>query len=157
MSDTIDPDSLLHDDVLCIDHHASGQKTILVSHLHIAHVHGLDLQRIPKIDHFFNCAHLRNFIAISRCELIPHQIIQKRKTKKKKKKNGKKKQTKKNKGKTKKKGKKKEKIMKKRKKGGKRNKKREKQFKKGKKRGEKKQTKKTKEKQKKGKKQKKKK
>ena len=32
---TIDPDSLLHDDVLCFDHHASGQKYIVVSHLHI--------------------------------------------------------------------------------------------------------------------------
>ena len=35
VSDTIDPDSLLHDDVLCFDHHAAGQKTILVSHPHI--------------------------------------------------------------------------------------------------------------------------
>ena len=32
-SDTVDPDSLLHEDVL--DHHAAGQKTIFVSHLHI--------------------------------------------------------------------------------------------------------------------------
>ena len=35
LSDTIDADSLLHDDVLCFDHHAAGQRTILVSHLHI--------------------------------------------------------------------------------------------------------------------------
>ena len=42
LSDTIDPDSLLHDDVLCFDHHATGQKTILVSHLYIAcHIHEL--------------------------------------------------------------------------------------------------------------------
>ena len=39
---TIDPDSLLHEDVLCFDHHAAGQKTILVSHLYIAcHIHEL--------------------------------------------------------------------------------------------------------------------
>ena len=72
---TIVPSSLLHDDVLCFDHHATGQKTILVVHLYIAHFHGLDFQRIQKIDDFFNCAHLRNFIAISRFEMIPHQII----------------------------------------------------------------------------------
>ena len=35
LSDTIDADSFLHDDVLCFDHHAAGQRTILVSHLHI--------------------------------------------------------------------------------------------------------------------------
>ena len=41
LSDTIDPSSLLHDDVLCFDSHASRQKIIFVSHFHIAHVHGL--------------------------------------------------------------------------------------------------------------------
>ena len=35
LSDTIDADSLLHGDVPCFDHHAAGQRTILVSHLHI--------------------------------------------------------------------------------------------------------------------------
>ena len=38
--DKIDPNSFLHDDVLCFDHHASWQKIIFVNHFHIAHVHG---------------------------------------------------------------------------------------------------------------------
>ena len=41
LCDTIDPSSLLHADVLCFNHHATKQKTILVSHMHIAHRHGL--------------------------------------------------------------------------------------------------------------------
>ena len=52
--DTIDPDSLLHDGVLCSDHHAAGQKTILINHLHTCHIHelvwrtGLYVVRLPQ-------------------------------------------------------------------------------------------------------------
>ena len=34
----VDPDTFLHEGVLRFDHHAAGQKTILVCHLLIAHV-----------------------------------------------------------------------------------------------------------------------
>ena len=70
----IDPNSFFRNLVVCFDRSATGQNIILVSHLCITHVHGLDLQRIQKINDCFNCVHLRSFIAISRFEMIPHQI-----------------------------------------------------------------------------------